>query len=555
MTWRDPRGPREFVDGDCKNLSELADTYHPFIRWSDSERFFPALAEAWLQHATSAPWPPSGKLLAGAPPVETGYDRNRRGTSVCQANPDVTDVRVLGGTPNADDQPLSLDDAPGDPRAIAAYHQLDGSSFLNFGGWVADAGPHFQGRQGDLDYLYRSFSELAAAINPAMSWQPADLMAHLPQFWTAQPPTPTVYCEARMAGDFADVSALLDHPDFPPLPSNNPLGDVMALTYHYLFPAREPAPGEPDVRAKEGQWEAVSIFFRANRDGDQVRFVEPPLGVAVSQGTDGPSATPNATDFRPWPEVHHEITHAHPILFASQGTHRFFFAPLDPGQPFVPGTGGPTIPGGGSYDNNSEFPGWESLLIGGLIIAAILLAAGLWVAAIVVAVITFLLWLLSLILDACSDDSENPSNPFPSNPEAQGDGSQSGDPDEPPAPGSPGGDGSPGGGGGPGGSGGGGFGVPNAGSPTGRNTSSFDVRFIDRVTRGKDDRPKYTSYPSAEQCENPPWWDYNGRWGVRVAPGLSSSWASGDQRVDEHGRSWGYWHTLRFLQERLAGHV
>lgn len=91
---------------------------------------------------------------------------------------------------------------------------------------------------------------------------------------------------------------------------------------------------------------------------------------------------------------------------------------------------------------------------------------------------------------------------------------------------------------------------------TGSNTSSFDLRFIDRVIRGDEGhRREHTGYPSAERCENPAWWDYSGRWGIRVTPSLSGTWASGDQRVDEHGRSWGYWHTLRLLQEKLLGHI
>lgn len=554
MTWRDPRSPRETVEADCKSLRELADTYQPFIRWSDQERFFPALAEAWLQHATAAPWP--ARRVTSPANVETGVDPHRRGTAVCTADTDVRSVRVAAGTPNPDDTPISLD--PLDlARTLAADLPGGGGAFLNFGGWAPQFAAGFQGRTGDLEYLFRSFSELAAAINPAQPWEPVELMAHLPTFWTPQPPTPTVYCEARLAADFATASSELDHPDFP-AGADALLGNVLVLTYHYLYPAREPSDGEPAVRAKEGQWEAVSIFFRAQREGDQVTFQEPPLGVAVSQGTDGPSTTPFVTDFRAWTDVHHDNTHAHPVLFAAHGSHRFFFAPLDPGQVFEPGAGGPTVPAGGSYDNNSEFPGWESVLIGGLIIAAILLAAGLWVAAIVVAVLAFLFWLFSLIMDLCNDDSENPSNPFPSNPETQGNGPQSGDSDEPPAPGSPGGDGSGDGGGGGGGGGGlgGGFGTPNAGSAQGADTSSFDLRFIDRLIVGREGgRPTYTGYPSAEECEHPTWWDYTGRWGVRVAPSMTGSWASGDQRVDEFGRSWGYWHSLRFLQERLLGHV
>ncbi len=547
MTWRDPRSPREGVRIDCDSLRELADTYQPFIRWSDQERFFPALAEAWLQHATSAPWP--AKRSPVSADVETGIDAHRRGTAVCTADVDVTNVHVVAGTPNPDDMPISLN--PEDLAATLAGHLPGGSeTFLDFAGWDEHGLVGFRGASGDLDYLYRAFSELAAAINPAMPWQPVELMAHLPTFWTPQPPTPTVYCEARLATDFAALSDAMAQPDYAP-GSGEVLANVLVLTYHYFYPAREPSDGEPAVRAKEGQWEAVSIYFRANVKGDESSFSEPPLAVAISQGNDGPAATPMVSDFRPWADVHREDTHAHPILFAARGSHRFFFAPLEPGQTYEPGAGGPTVPAGSSYDNNSDFPGWEVILLGGLILAWFFLSIGLWPVAIVVAVIAFLLWLISLIADLCNDDSENPANPTPSNPETQGNGPQAGDSDEPPAPGSPGGDGSSGGGGGLAG----GFGLPNSGSPQGADTSSFDLRFIDGVTREVVGRPRYTGYPSATPCEHPTWWDFTGRWGVRVAPSLAGTWASGDQRVDEHGRSWGYWHTLRFFEERLLGNV
>jgi hypothetical protein len=545
MSWREPRDPQQSFPADCETLRELANAYHPFVRYADDERFFPALAEAWLSHTTSAPWPgrqPSGDVG----PAETGIDIHRRGTGVCRANLDVTSVEVLGGTPNAHDLPLSLAKGPGDPDAIASYAGVDGGHFLDVGGWVSAIEDvfQFQGREGDVGYLYRAFSELAASVNPAMPWEPVELMKHLPQFWVQQPPTPTVYCEARWAGDFVQVSNDLAEPDFPPLPGGSPIDKYLVLTYHYLYPAREPSDGEPDVRFKEGQWEAVSLFFPTNGKVDGLTFSEPPEWVVVSQGTDGPSDAPDSTDIRRWSEVAHLA--AHPVLFVARGSHRFFFEPID-GRPFVPGTGGgQAVRDGGEYDNNSEFPGLESLLIGGLIVAAIIAIAGYWVVAIVVAIIVILLWLISLIADLCNDDAEERANPTPGNPEAGGDGPQGGDPAEPPAEGTGGGAGDPGGGGGDGT-----FGNPNTGSPSGANTLSFDVRVVDRVTpTGRDpQRRAQTGYPSREPCEQPAWWDYSGRWGVRVAGGMSSTWANGDQRVDEFGRSWGYWHALRVFEQ------
>ncbi|MBI2709425.1 MAG: hypothetical protein HYX34_06985 [Actinobacteria bacterium] len=553
--WRESRNADEAVPATCENLRELALAYSPFVAFSPLERFFPALAEAWLQHATTAAWPAASRASSRrADPFDRPVDPFRRGSAVCTAPPDVSSVTVLGGTPDEDDRPIQLTDEPTDPDSISAYRTAGGDTFIDVGGWAdRGPGPGFEGRAGDLDYLFRAFSELAAAMNPALdplladlrSWEPVELMAHLPQMWTRQPPSPTVYCEARWARDF--VAA----PDFPP-GAEGPLGGHLVLTYHYLFPAREPSEGEPDVRAQEGQWEAVSLVFRG-RDGQgpDAVFFEPPVAVVVGQGSDTGGPIPHASEVRRWQDTARAAqAPTHVALVCSRGTHRFFFAPRLEDTPWSP-SGPPSTSDGGQYDNNSEFPGWESVLIGGLLAAAAiaLLFGGPigWAIAAVIAILALLIWLISLIADLCNDSSENPANPNPSNPEAAGDGPWGGDDAGPPAAGAPGGDGGPGadGGGDPAG----GWGLPNSGSPIGANTVSFDVRFVDST--GRDRRPAVTAYPSEAPCERPSWWDFPGRWGVRVSPRLDSTWASGTQRVDELARCRGYWHTLRFLSDIL----
>ena len=553
MSWRKPRSPREKVDATCENLRELADAYHPFVAFVDTERFFPILAEAWLSHSTNAAWPTPRKAPMGGP-FDRPVDPFRRGSAVCDAPADVRSVSVLGGTPNDDDRPIQLSDDPSDRDSISGYHGVEDTVFLDFGGW-ADRGTTlglaggFQGLGGDLTYLFQAFSELAGAMNPDLSWVPIELRGHLPEMWIDQPPTPTAYCEARWAGDFANASAALAAPDFPD-GAEGLLDDVLVLTYHYLFPAREPSDGEPDTRPLEGQWEAISIYFRGQRgEGDQPgAFFEPPLAVVAGQGSDAPGPLPFASQAHAWSDVTTATAApTHPILLASQGTHRFFFAPTS-GVPWTPGGPGAPATDNGSYDNNSEFPGWESVLVGGLLAAAAALlfipVIG-WIVAAVIAIIALLIWLISLIADLCSSGSENPANPFPTNPEAGGDGPWGGDADEPPAPGGSGGGADPGGSGS--GSGTGEWGLPNSGSPSGANTVSFDVRFINRTPRRLD--ANLTGYPSDQPCENPTWWDYSGRWGVRVPSALTGTWASGQQRVDKSGRCRGYWNTLRFLRD------
>lgn len=234
MTWRDPRSPRELIKADCDSLRELADAYHPFIRWADQERFFPVLAEAWLQHAGCSPWP--GREFGGtSAPAESPIDPHRRGTALCRADNEVTNVTRLAGTPNADDNPIAIDVAEL-ARSLAAFPDADGTWFLNVAGWASDITRAFEGKAGDVEYLFRAFSELSAAINPALLREPIELMSHLPTMWTLQPPTPTVYCEARLASDFAAVSQGLAEPDLPPMAGSGLLSNVLVLTYHYLFP-------------------------------------------------------------------------------------------------------------------------------------------------------------------------------------------------------------------------------------------------------------------------------------------------------------------------------
>lgn len=116
-----------------------------------------------------------------------------------------------------------------------------------------------------------------------------------------------------------------------------------------------------------------------------------------------------------------------------------------------------------------------------------------------------------------------------------------------------------GGGGAPGGSAPatGTVGLPNTGSPTGKNTISPDIRIIERImdTNHGGASHEHTEFPSDHVMENPAWWDYNGRWGARVAPSVAGSWESGWHRIDENRRGWSYWASrrLRHCIERREG--
>jgi hypothetical protein len=176
------------------------------------------------------------------------------------------------------------------------------------------------------------------------------------------------------------------------------------------------------------------------------------------------------------------------------------------------------------------------------LIAGPLLLLAPWLLALIVLIALALLiaWLISLIEDAINQGSGDPLPPTSTNEEAGGGGAQGGTHEEPPAGGSSGPDPTatqpPG--------------TPNAGSPTGRDLVSFDVRVVDMLHHAGD----RTAFGSKEQCEHPHWWDYSGSWGINVrAPSLDNDWESGTQRVDELHRSWGYWNALRWATALNGG--
>jgi hypothetical protein len=305
-----------------------------------------------------------------------------------------------------------------------------------------------------------------------------------------------------------------------------------------------PAPGEEGPRKLEGQWTAISLFFLCRAGSDlnpqgrprSLTFFEPPRYVVVSRGFErslGPEPRQQHVSLlRRWDQV--ERVHAHPILYVSSGTHRHFFEAV-PGTRWDPASQPPDD--GINTPSGFEFPGIEMLLVWSAALAAVagaLLAAGLVVLAAIVAILAlllFLAWLISLIWEAVNQSSGDPVPEWQDNDEAGGDGAQGGSGEEPPAGGStgpgPGADLPPG--------------TPNAGSPSGRNTVSFDVRVIDRLA----DSDERTGFPPERPCERPYWWDYTGSWGANRSPATDNDWESGTQRVDAQQRSWGYWNALR----------
>jgi hypothetical protein len=330
--------------------------------------------------------------------------------------------------------------------------------------------------------------------------------------------------------------------------NNTQLDKYLCLTYYYLYPLREPPPDGKDTRHLEGQWEAISLFFDATPGPmdmgrpTKLTFREPARYVVISQGLERSMSdralAQHPNDVRDWNRV--ERVHAHPVIYVTAGTHRHRFDPVV-GSRWDPSAN--SSPGGGTVTGVMvEFPGPEMFLVwsaaataaGGLIAGLGFVDPIVPVLLVTLATLFFLLWIILLIWDVINQASGEPLPTWQDNDEANGAGAQGGATEEPPAGSSaaatPGNPALP-------------PGTANAGSPTGRDIVSFDVRLIDMLNHDGE----YTGFPSPHACEHPFWWDYTGSWGINVTPAMDSDWENGTRRVDQYRRSWGYWNALRLV--------
>jgi hypothetical protein len=558
----------------CDNLRELCAAYMPTLRFASGERFYPVRAESWLTHTTSADWPET----AGRHGDDLSVDTFRHGTALVRGDSTLSSVEPHAGTPPLD-RPLSLDTDLDDPGNPGRYDDVGPEHFLSFGGWTD---PDTRER-GNADYLRRTFSELAGAMDPdTQTWEPAELdpanAPHLPSMWVPQPVTPTVYAEVEWAGMFprwcmeAGGNEFCTEIDGATL---NDLDQFLAVTYHYFYAHRHPVDAGSGPAALEGQWEAVSLFFRAKPSGEtpsgrpaELYVMEPPRFVVVSQGAtedghrsdirrwDDVLKVPTAEDALPdgsLPPAATDLNSTSCLLFVGRGTHFFHFDPTE-------GHDWADEPAAGSgldlsldedvglrqfviflawmlmvawltwviYLLFAAAFAWLALAAIATALAALLAALLVLLAALlIIALLAILvLWLIVLLSDHGSE-----TEPQPHNEEAGGDGPEAGPSSEPPA-GDPHSDvtGGEQGTAQP-------AGTPNAGSPSGRNSVAFDLRVVDVLNH----HDSHTGFPPEKLCEHPAWWRYAGGWGVRVPGRMASGWTSGMRRVDERHRSWAYY--------------
>ncbi len=531
----------------CSNLREIAQAYMPSLLFAAHEQFYPILAESWLTHATSADWPETTPARGSDLLVDTG----RHGTALVTQDGDPPRLTLHAGTPRHNAPMALTPDVMS--NGVGLLPQATPNHFLVFGGW---SDPDTRTR-GHPQYLAQAFSEMGSALsNQVVPWNPVELdgaVGHLPQFWTPQPVTPTVYAEFEWAGRYPAWCQEFGEREF--TGAGSALDDLVCLTYYFLYPHRQPPRAGQAPVPLEGQWEAVSIFFRCTAASERrndgrptfVDILEPPLYVVASQNLEGGV---HQGEVKPWdktekiplPDILNGTAF---VLYVSQGNHAMYFHPVE-------GESRPLEPSNPVADINLDFDEdrfwWQLLFVVLVLLLAAHVTADAWLAiqafttawlaplaAVLLTILAILaILLLVLAVAALFADHGSELQPRVRNDLAMGDGPALGSPHEAPA-GLPSDSSAPSER--P-------LGTPNAGSPSGHDNVAFDVRLVDRL----NEHHEYSQFPPLMPCENPAWWHYPGHWGIRVTPRVDDGWADGMRRVDHHQRSWGYYNAAHLVE-------
>ncbi len=498
-------------------IATLAAQFEPLLRFDSSERFFSALAEAWLLHCANDDWSSS----------------NKRGTAILRAEGTYSfdSGDVVGGCANQTGNRIRLERSP-DPHAVGnpAYTTYDPEDlFLDFGGWDDPA----TNEMGSLDYLADVFSGLGNALHPNHVTVRSPITP--PDFGgVPQPNEPTVYAEVEWAGTFVMLEDAQGGTRFSNSVAREHLRNYLAITYYYLYPATEqPAreqPSKTTVRKREAQWSTITVFVKGNWDGEtdtgRPRYFEPSnpfhAFAVYSDGFERVDNLPPPATCRPLHQVDParfdpadygvQLDGQHPIAYVTGGSHRHRFHAQ---------VGGSSDTSTHIYAENigTSDPWVEAGSYG---FGAIVVAAAVIVNPAVGLAIVILLLLANLLAPKpTTADEAVPEDPLPDGAEnvaADGNGPAA----------------TP----------------PGASTPVGSvNSVSTVLRIIDQFQV----EPPVTRYPAGPGAtEHPSWWDFAGRWGVRVRNEIE--WDHGCRRVDKAGRSIGYWNAYHLLQF-WGGHI
>ncbi len=542
-----------------KDAVELALAFQPILLFDPSERFYPIAAEEWLDHLATQPW--------------NSPESDERGTAVMVANLnainfDESDVRAGSHYPKGDHISLTNSAPNGIGQAFTVQPDKQ-DLFLDVAGWedatsAVPTDPRFI--TGSLQYLNLLFRTVSHAMNSTI---PLDEPAQSPKFNLRRLSAPTVYAEVEWAGtypllDKERVDKTGGSQDFPLGMSIKGTGELtmevwdtmhdldnyIAITYYLLYPVMEPAVSSDDLHKREGQWEAITVFLKLrsgtsklnkSRDGRQrmdffsdVRDVPSALSwfdarfVAYSRGYDtgDDSDSPLAAEVRPLfgtgnPNLKVQIFNNHPVAYVTAGLHRNLF------DIAANVTIGDSPPDPTLNSIGTTIIGLAGILAGicPLATAGGPLAIACWATAGAVFLIGLALFLASFLLKSDPPVTEAPN---PSSTEIARDG--------------------------------GGEALPSGTQPVkkpgityvGSNINS-QIRVVDRF--GFDPMAPVTTYPLPAPpslqnpiVEMPTWWNFSGRWGIRVVHRANGQWDSGTRRVDTYGRSRGYWNAYRLVQ-------
>jgi hypothetical protein len=494
----------------CDQVKSYATQFLPQFVFGTSERVFPVTAESYLTQCAEDDWTDTASPHMGTAVIVTTTPL------------EITELTAMSGCHGTAGNPID----PSQPLAFRPGSPED-ESFLDFGGWPSlTTGDGFT--TGNDDYIRRHFSTYFAKFNGALAMgeqpPPTRTPAQLPDKMA-------IYCEAAWAGDFTRLAIKNQLGDFASPATNNPnqltpdprLDPYFVLTYYLFYPCTEPppptstfSPSSPNQLFREGQWEAVSFYFKSTNDvvnsanglalaADPAKVT--PDHVVLSQGItrsgDGFQGAGLANSYPAQPGSWsqggqvggppHGISGGRLLeqqsVFVTEGTHKNLFSPTptattSSSDPAWAATGGALEGAGGTLAGTGlgATPiGWPLIIIG-----ALLFLAG------------FLMQLFG------KDDSTSQL------PDSSGDTATSNGP------------------------------VANPGAtPTDSGAPSVDI-----------DLKVFSALPDNVDCQPPAWWSYPGRWGVAMSSG-AAGWDSGGRRIDFKGRSRAYWNTV-WLQTTLS---
>lgn len=536
--------------GSCGEVRDLVATFAPVLRFDQNETIFPVSSDSWLSHCDS-------QILAHGLTRGTAIWRLPAPTSASE------DASAVGGcAPTAPGDPgvsLVLTSDPSDVNAIGnpAYAGSAGESlFLSIGGRMRADTPGARLDSGDAIYDGLLYSVAYHSFHP-------EIRAYAPPTnrWTngITPQAPVMDCKIDWLPAVVQASTTADADGLTVV--SDLLRPYFSLTYSMLYPARL----DPASRRREGQWEAISLFFKA----DDIVAGDPGDPPAVFRFTG--SVTPRFLSYSQGPEqvlpggrdeliaetrsfageplrtalIPQSIRLAgttHPVVFIAEGSHRNFFAPvtftLVAGTPGSPGSGAGLESAAVTLQNVAEgfvaVGGWVFVAAGiagaaaGPIPAAIVALLGL-IILIIAALIELVAIVLAIIGDIVNAFTSVPAVPdrWVPNPDEAGEPTTVN-------------------------------GVGVAAAPAGVDPSA-SVRMGDDGFHGSTQLivdPIIGLVDDDPACAAPSWATYSGRWGINVDFSTDGDWESGSFRLDPLGRGVSYWtlkSMVRFALETSAG--